>query len=240
MKKTGIVTALQSEAACLTAAAIPPGKPVEIAPGVLLVLSGMGQFRARQAAERLVDAKADALISFGVAGGLAREIRPGELCIPEKIITADFSELHTDPDRHEDMLALLQNAPVKLHTAPLFSGNEIVRSTNAKALINKQTQAIAIDMESTAIVEAARAAQLPGLVVRAIVDSVGTQLSTSVLRHTDHFGRVRLLPMLGTLLAQPAQILPLIKLSACFKAATTTLQWTARQLLPSQRGRSAA
>jgi len=209
---------------------MPPGKLIEIIPGVLLALSGTGQARAKKAAERLVDAKVDTLISFGTAGGLAKEASAGELCIPKTIITADHLALQTDPGWHADILARLQDAPVTLHTTPLFSGDEIVSSINEKKLINRQTGATAIDMESAAILETARDRQLPCLVLRAIVDSVNMQLPASVLRHTDHFGHARLLPLLADLLTHPAQIFPMIQLAACFRTALLTLKWTATKI----------
>ncbi len=230
MKKTGIITALKAEAACLTADTMLPNEPIEIAPGILLVLAGIGPARAGQAAEQLIAAGADGLISFGTAGGLDRAIRPGALCVPRKIITTDAAALETDRRWHADMRRLLRDAPVKLHSAPLFSSERLLAATDEKALINRQSGAIAIDMESAAIVKAANRQRLPCLVLRAVVDPADMPLPVGALRHVDHLGHAKLLPLLKYLLAHPEHILPMMKLAACFKAAAATLTWAARQI----------
>ena len=190
----------------------------------------MGQERAEQAAHQLIDVGANRLVSFGTAGGLSKEIKSGDLCIPKKVICSSPEEFQVNDDWHANTVALLKNDGYKLHTAPIFSASEVADSVNKKLSINDNTHAITIDMESAAILQAAKERQLPCLVLRAIVDTVNMSLPASALKHTDPFGKTNLVPLVCELLTHPSQIPPIIKLASSFRAATNTLKLVARKL----------
>ncbi|MGH8472465.1 MAG: hypothetical protein ACREVJ_08455, partial [Gammaproteobacteria bacterium] len=84
----GIVTALPVEARCIA-------KALGSVPGLtrlgdtLLYVSGIGQARARQAAEMLVAQGARALLSWGTAGALASFLRPGDVIVPDTLLVSD-------------------------------------------------------------------------------------------------------------------------------------------------------
>ena len=72
----GVVTGSWVEARCLRRQ------------DVRVACSGGSAERARSEAARLVAEGAAALVSFGLAGGLAPELRPGDLLLPETVRSA--------------------------------------------------------------------------------------------------------------------------------------------------------
>ena len=85
MNKLGIICALHSEARCFTSGELPAQQPVELNEKALLILSGMGRERARQAAQKLAEAGADCLVGFGSAGALAPALRAGDLVLAAEV-----------------------------------------------------------------------------------------------------------------------------------------------------------
>ncbi len=97
--RLGIIAATAAEARTLAKAPIPPGELIHLPTGSLMLLSGMGAHRARLAARTLLENGATALVSWGVAGGLAPGLSPGSLILPETIIAIDQSVYPADQGR---------------------------------------------------------------------------------------------------------------------------------------------
>ena len=66
--------------------------------------SGGSPERARAEAARLAAEGATGLVSFGLAGGLAPELRPGDLVLPETVQAPDGRSLPTDPAWRDNLL----------------------------------------------------------------------------------------------------------------------------------------
>ena len=58
-----------------------------------VMVSGPGPQRAEAAARALLAAGCDALMSFGLAGGLAPHLRPGALVLAERVLSAQGETL---------------------------------------------------------------------------------------------------------------------------------------------------
>ena len=85
MHLIGVVTALRDEASCITSGAIPFNEKQQLNDQTLLWLSGMGAQAAQVAAQGLCHHGATALVSFGVAGALHADLKPGDLVLPNAI-----------------------------------------------------------------------------------------------------------------------------------------------------------
>ena len=85
VRGVGIVTAMRMEARCLTRGRLPFNRGISLGQSGSIWLCGMGEKAARQAAEGLKEGGATALMSFGFAGALDPNLRPGDLVLPETI-----------------------------------------------------------------------------------------------------------------------------------------------------------
>ena len=239
MSRTGIICALYFEASAFTrsqragpgtAGKPPVQQPVKLNEQTLLIVSGMGRERAKQAAHKLCEENVDRLISFGSAGALAPGLRPGDLVHPEEVRGAGrtFAVTTFLPEPARQRLAQ-QDIPV--HAGPLACVDKVTATTGAKQELFRQTGAIAVDMESAGILDAAGPEGVPVAVLRVITDSAAMALPTAVLRHIDDFGRVKFPGPVPDLLTAPGQIPAAIRLCLASRRARRTMKLLARELL---------
>lgn len=169
---------------------------------------------AALAAERLVSAGAEALVSFGLAGGLAPGLHAGELVIPHAVIAA--GERHpTDAD----LVRLLGGA-----TRHVLLGADAVAATReAKQELHALTGAAAIDLESGAVARVAARHHLPFAVLRAICDPADRNLPSAALAAIGSQGSIGLARVLRAIIAEPRQLPALFALAADAAAARHAL-----------------
>ena len=68
--RLGVIAALPFEAACFSSTPVYPGAYQAVTADVYVFCAGMGAHNASQAAQALIAAEVDALVSWGVAGAL--------------------------------------------------------------------------------------------------------------------------------------------------------------------------
>jgi len=112
----------------------------------------------------------------------------------------------------------LQGPGAMLHTT------EVTRTADEKRMLFDRTGALAVDMESAAVAQVARGAQIPFAIVRAIVDPQTTPIPAAALASIDELGRPRIASLLSALAREPRDLLALVRLSACFRAALASLK----------------
>ncbi len=201
MPPIGVVTGLRAEASCLC------GSDVRIA------CSGGSAERARSEAARLVADGAVGLVSCGLAGGLAPQLRPGDLLLPGSVRSAGLASWSVDPIWRERVHARLAAGGVEPKPGSLVGSDHIVAMASDKRALFEATGAQAVDMESHEVAAVATAAGLPFLVVRALADphdQVIPQVAREALRPD---GRVRLQATLGGLIRQPGALMALLRLA---------------------------
>ncbi|MGH6912614.1 MAG: nucleoside phosphorylase [Geminicoccales bacterium] len=194
----GVVTGYRAEADCLHGL------------GLQVACSGADAQRARAAALRLVGEGARGLISFGLAGGLAPHLQPGDLLLPETVILPDLRRLDTDPAWRARLAASLPS--LDPHDAAIAGSDRLVATSAAKRALFEACGAVAVDMESYAVAEVAAKARLPFLVVRAIADRCDQAIPRAAHQAIDANGEVRPLAVLGGLARRPWQMAALIAL----------------------------
>jgi len=207
--KIGFVVGLQAEARLLRGL------------GFRVAIGGGLPEGAAKAAEALIAADAEALISFGLAGGLAFGMRPGRILVPATVIAG--GEVY---NCDADLLAWLGGA-----TAPaILGGQRVAVTTDQKARLFSESGAGAIDLESGAVARVATEATVPFAVLRAVADPADRDLPPAALIALSGAGRIQLGRVLGSLLGQPTQIAELIRLGRHAAAARSTLQRKLLQL----------
>ena len=193
MIRLGVVTGMAAEARCL---------PRPSAGDTLAVAcSGGDPARALAGAKRLVDEGSQALLSFGLAGGLDPSLRPGALIVATAVIAPGGERWETDRDWREAMLAAL---PSSRPTSCLLAGSDRPIATVAdKRRLFEATGACAVDMEGHAVARVANECGLPFAALRAVADPADRAIPEAALRGLGADGRLRVAAVL-------------LRLAACF------------------------
>lgn len=219
MTRVGIITGLVAESGCLSDAlskAAPEARP-------LLYCAAASTERAYTGARALIDQGATALVSFGIAGGLAPHLTPGALLLAEAILDRHGARWPTDAAWRES----LQRETGADASGPMLISETAIRSVSEKAHLHATTGAIAVDMESGGVARAAAAAGMPFLVVRVIADPAGRRLPPSALAGLGPDGRQRPLAALAALARRPWETLELLRLGRDSSAAMRRLRGVA-------------
>jgi len=227
LKVLGIVAALESEARILTRSKVITADLVHLPGGALLKIAGMGGSSASAAAELLIAEGAAALLSWGSGGALHPKLSPGHLLLPNKVVVPGQPFLYTDKKWHERLFACLANH-VRVHAEPLAQSSSVLAKANEKRAYFQSYEAIAVDMESGSIAQAAKEAHLPFMAIRAIADPAEQDIPASALEVIDRRGRLRLFRFLAGLTRNPLELLPLMRLRRNFAAARATLMTVTR------------
>ncbi|MBU2737883.1 phosphorylase family protein [Acidithiobacillus concretivorus] len=230
-QRIGIVVALAAEARILLSGKLRYQTVMEIAPQLCMVVSGMGPVRADQAAEQLLQAGVDGLLSWGTAGGLNPACRAGDLLVPEQIFWAGRSWSADAGWRS----ALLQQFSGKVLAGGLCSVSEACASVAAKAQLRADyPEAQAVDMESGAVAQRAARADIPFLAIRSVVDPAHQSLPATAIHSVDGYGRPQIMRLLRGLLLHPGDLPPLMGLGRQMQAAVNTLRLIQPRLFQSR------
>lgn len=224
----GLVAAMPAELRCLDGRSYILNQPFQVNRHMLAVISGIGAKHARRAAELLQYHHINGIISWGTAAGLG-EARPGDLILPERIIGSNGREFHTDQTWRKQLNSRLQNFPAGIHTGPIAETRLMLESIPQKRMLQKETGAVAADMESASVARVAQENRLPCLVVRAVVDHHDQALPYSITRHTDMYGHPDIPRLLLEVLMNPHLLPQVLQLASAMKKALATLRVVARQ-----------
>jgi adenosylhomocysteine nucleosidase len=218
----GIIVALPQEGRSLTRKRLKEGECIPLDHNRLLAVSDTGSEAASLAASMLVASGAQALVSWGCAGGLAPDLRPGNLVIPTQIEQSD-GELLTVDEAWAQRLGSRIAQEVRIFRGKLLETPAIVSCAGEKQRLFKQSDALILDMESASIARAATALNLPFLAIRTVVDPASVTLPTSIANSFDGRGRLQLPALLARCLVNPSHLIDLIQLGRHFDLAMKTL-----------------
>ncbi len=174
--------------------------------------------RARIIARQLLEQGADGLVSFGIAGGLDRALKCGDLVIGQAV-SANGQLIAADAHWVASLARQLPDA----HCGTVLGCERIIFDPAGKADAYAQSGALAVDMESHAVAEVAAAYGRPFVVLRAIADTAEVRLPELVAHGLDDQGRPQILPILGRLLLAPWELPALISAGNTSAMAMRTL-----------------
>jgi len=230
----GIVTGLGYEAAiaeeAIRSATAPPGDD-----RVTATCHGPGQARARSAAEALVDIGANALLSFGVAGGCNPDLPSGTVILATGI--RDISSggggdiLYTNRGWQRRIKSLLLGN-VLLEDALLASVSTPITDSTSKRQLFHDLGVAAVDMESAAAARVAIDAGIPFMALRVIVDTADTTLPAAALAPMSPDGTVRTGPIVQAILRRPQDIPGLVGIAMADSKARKSLKRSAAVAAP--------
>ncbi len=218
----GVVAALDREARTLGPGLRGDSGFDVLADGTLRAVSGMGCTAAGLAARKLVDAGAKALVSWGMAGGLDSDLRAGAVCLPREVVAPDGMRFATAASWRDMLTASIASCRPVASGALLTCLQPIV-GVPAKATARRDTGAVAVDMESSAVAEVAAASHVPFMAIRVIVDTALDAIPASVAAAAES-GEIRIGRLLLGIARSPGDVMPLVRLARRYSAAMGSLR----------------
>jgi len=128
------------------------------------------------------------VVSAGVCGGLDPTLRAGDLVLPDAVTTGAGLRLPITASAAQ-RAAAAGGAPAR--AGVMATSSRIMATPEAKAALRAATGAVAVDMESAAILEAAAARGCSSLVVRAVSDDAHQTMPGELMRLMGADGRLR-------------------------------------------------
>lgn len=221
----GVVVALEAEARALLRRRYLLGVMEQVAPGVRVLVSGMGPRAAADAAATLAQGGVAALAVFGVAGALDGALASGALLTPTEVLDEQGLRFATDAAWRARLNERL-GAPADQR--PLLTVELPLLTPPSKREAQQRWGAAGVDMESAAVARIARARKLPFLVVRAVADAVDDGIPEPLAMAIDRYGRPRPLAMVRALLRHPGLIPGLPHLASTMSRANGALRRAAQ------------
>jgi len=167
------------------------------------------------------------LISFGVAGGLAPQLRSGTCVIGSAILSGS----NRMPTNHILSQQLLQTFPDPV-SGMLLGVSAPICDPRDKRALHVNTGAIAVDMESHVVAAVGAAHGLPVAAIRVITDPAERALPASAAAALRPNGTTNIGAMIRTVLMRPREIPALFQTALDALAARATLVRGRRLLGP--------
>jgi len=168
------------------------------------------------------------IISFGVAGGLAPHLRPGDCIVASSIIDSGKRK-PTDAEWSRKLLKAIPGAGF----AAVAGVDAPVSEPAVKREYHARTGAVAVDMESHIVARLAAVYSLAFAAVRVIVDPAHRTIPAAALAGMRADGKTDPSAVLRALIAAPSEALALMRVAADAFLARNALQRGRRLLDPS-------
>jgi adenosylhomocysteine nucleosidase len=230
VRKVGIITGLKSEADCLRSIVSPLNLNIQV--------SGVSPEAAKAHAQHLSENGCELLVSFGVAGALRHGINTGALLLPGSVKCLDGRSFETNAKIRNRLMKQAQSSlpDSAILDDPIWGANELIGTKTEKLSVGEKHKVAAIDMESHHIAFAAHANGLPFIVVRSILDDIGTELPGFVGRAITSGGTPDYAKILTEVALKPWYLNNLIGLAARNRTAHRTLSRVAPLLIGALNG----
>jgi hopanoid-associated phosphorylase len=146
---------------------------------------------------------AECLVSFGIAGALSPDLKPGDIVLSTEVIDDDMRWLSSDILRPQIDELVQQIGAVE----GAVLGAQIALATQQdKRRAWHETGAVAVDMESVVVARAGAALGIPFIVLRAIADSASRDLPPAALLPLKEDGNPDVGQVLASVMRRPAQL----------------------------------
>ena len=151
---------------------------------IYVVESGIGKVNAAATTQKLIDKyNVDIIINSGCAGALVESVKVMDVVVASYLTYHDFKPVrvmkYSVPDngcvisdKHliDVAIAVLKDNNINYHIGPMASGDSFITNNELRDQVKEETNAIAVDMESTSIGHIARKNHVPFLIIRTISD----------------------------------------------------------------------
>jgi adenosylhomocysteine nucleosidase len=195
-------------------------------PGVLVICRNMENGVANSLA-LAIKRGYRSLISFGVAGGLAPHLRPGDWIVASSIIDAQ-RKCPTDQVWSKKLLEIIPGAGY----APIAGVDAAITAPGAKRRMHEETGAAVVDMESHHVARLAPAHGLSFAAVRVVIDPAHRAVPEAALAGMLPSGGTSVTAVIRKLIARPSQLSALLRIAIDAYAARSALLRVRRLLGP--------
>ncbi len=191
-------------------------------PGVVVVTGGAANADAISAAVRR---GCRGIVSFGIAGGLTPNLKPGACIVAQSIVTGD-RKYHSHREWFDRLGAAI---PGSIH-ADIAGAATLVSSPGDKTKMALATGAVAVDMESASSAIVAFKQKLPFAALRVVADPSHRSLPPAALSERLVDGTTDLSAVWRSIVAQPSQLGGLLQLALDTRTARAALVRSRRLL----------
>ena len=222
-----IVTALAAERKILAGLS---------APDISILQSGMGCESAYRKASGLP--AGTILGNIGVSGGTDPRLAPGTIILVDGIynqcVRPACQKTSYQPDvALVDMLeAALRGQGIGYRRGAVLCVDEPLLTPADKTRTHDRTGALAVDMESAGVAEAAQRKGLPFFCLRVVCDPAGRGLERALLAGVDQRGNSRLLPLVVAVCRRPRLFFSLLRMAGDFSQAAASMRRTWKVIQP--------
>lgn len=154
---------------------------------IILTESGIGKTNAARTTQILIDYyKPEAIFNIGVAGGIAKNLKVGDIIISTSLVQHDFditafdhpkgyipnigNTIPIDNNLLNTTKTILDTNTVAYKEGVIASGDIFCTKESMATKINTQFNALCVEMEGASIAQTAHLSKTPCLVIRSISD----------------------------------------------------------------------
>jgi adenosylhomocysteine nucleosidase len=199
---------------------------IAAAPGVQVVCRTAGS-ELEAVADSAVRQGYRGMISFGVAGGLASQLRAGDWIVASSI-REEQTVRPTDAVWSRKLLGMIDGA---IH-APIVGVDLPIAEPAKKRELYRATGAAAVDMESHVVARVAAKHKLAFAALRVVVDPAHRAVPPAALIDMRPDGRPNVSAMLREVMARPSQLSPLARIAVDAFTARAAMNRVRRDLGP--------
>ncbi len=204
---------------------------------ILVVTGGIGLRRARQTVQEFADTPLAAVLSVGCAGALIPGLTTGQLVLAPTVrmcakeADGPLDTFGVDPRLLGAAQQAARQAGIETWEGGIVTSPRVLLTQQEKEQRGRETDCIAVEMESG--VHAAFAAQrrLPFLVLRVILDSVDMAIPP-MKGVTTAQGKIRLSKAATHIATHPHHLPFFVRLQHCRKRAAETISRVCRTFFP--------
>lgn len=204
---------------------------------ILIVTGGIGPRRARQTVQEFTDTPLSAVLSIGCAGALIPGLTAGQL-----VLAPALRMCTEEPEGQLDTFGVDSGLLRAARDAAARAGVETIEGgivTSPRVLLTRQekekrgreTDCIAVEMESGVHAAFAVERTLPFLVLRVILDSVDMAIPP-LKGVTTAEGKIRLSKAMAHIATHPHHLPFFVRLQQCRKRAAETISRVCRTFFP--------
>jgi hopanoid-associated phosphorylase len=199
---------------------------IAAAPGVQVVCRTAGS-ELEAIADSAVRQGYRGMISFGVAGGLASQLRAGDWIVASSI-REEHTVRQTDAVWSRKLLGMIDGA---IH-APIVGVDSPIAEPAKKRELYRATGAAAVDMESHVVARVAAKHKLAFAALRVVVDPAHRAVPPAALIDMRPDGRPNVSAMLREVMTRPLQLSPLARIAVDAFTARAAMNRVRRDLGP--------
>ncbi len=144
---------------------------------LVLVRTGIGKVRAREALSRVLETHTPAMIvSLGYAGGTHPSLKVGDILIADQVIQGSDAVQSTDSALADLAADLPAPKNCSVHKGSLLTMESVISRPEVKKKLGEHYGCLALDMETSVLAQLAQERDIPFLSLRSITDAVDQEL----------------------------------------------------------------